>query len=87
MKIAVWDTYVSRTDGRLMHFDILVPDHITDENKILAYGKKYLDTKSFKTGTLTSNECKFCHIQKAPDGMIQDIETTGFSIFEMENCS
>ncbi|MBW1298817.1 DUF2024 family protein [Aquimarina litoralis] len=87
MKIAVWDTYVNRMDGLSMHFDILVPDHITDENKILAYGRKYLDTKTFKTGKLTSNECKFCHIQKAPNGMIEDIEANGYSIFEMENCN
>ena len=30
MKIAVWDTYVTKNDGQIMHFDILAPDDIKD---------------------------------------------------------
>ncbi len=39
MKVAVWDTYVSRKDGLTMHFDILVPSALTDEAKIFNFGK------------------------------------------------
>ena len=38
MEVAVWDTYVTRKDGKVMHFDIIVPADLTDEKIILAYG-------------------------------------------------
>ena len=34
MKVAVWDTYVTKKDGTIMHFDILAPVEITDTTKI-----------------------------------------------------
>jgi hypothetical protein len=30
MKVSVYDTYVTRKDGKVMHFDILVPDPLGD---------------------------------------------------------
>ena len=41
MKVAVWDTYVKREDGNIMHFDILVPDYETNEQTIFNFGKDY----------------------------------------------
>ena len=48
MAIAVWDTYVKRNDGLIMHFDILVPSDMTDEKKIFAFGQNYLRSKPFQ---------------------------------------
>ena len=45
MKVAVWDTYVIRKDGAVMHFDILAPEDIKDENTIHSFGKEYLQSK------------------------------------------
>lgn len=45
MKIAVFDTYVVRPDGRRMHFDILVNDEAKDVDQVLAYGQRYLAAK------------------------------------------
>ena len=87
MKVAVWDTYVKKEDGKMMHFDILVPHHVTDEKTIYNYGKSYLKRKSFKTGELTSNQCQFCHIEQATDIIINNIERVGFHIIEMEHCN
>ena len=87
MKVAVWDTYVLREDGNLMHFDILVPNHVTDEETIFNYGKTYLNDKPFKIGKLTSSECKFCHIEQATEAIINNIEKVGFHIIEMEHCN
>ncbi|WP_109299426.1 DUF2024 family protein [Aquimarina sp. AU474] len=86
MKISVWDTYVQREDGKTMHFDILVPDNLTDTTKIFNFGKSYLSEKKFKTGELTSKECNFCHISVAPQEVVNAIAEKGFSIIEMENC-
>jgi hypothetical protein len=86
MKIAVWDTYVTRKDGKVMHFDILVDENLKDENQIFEYGKTYLKSVMQEGQNLTSKECNFCHIDKAPDDVEQQILNSGFSIIEMENC-
>ena len=87
MKVAVWDTYVKREDGNIMHFDILVPSDLKDEESIFNFGKDYLETKPFKTGKLTSNECRLCHIEQATEKIVSSIENKGYFIIEMENCN
>lgn len=86
MKVAVWDTYVRRTDGRLMHFDIVVPEHEKNERTIYRYGNEYLITKHILSATLTTNQCTFCHIEDATDTVRRDIETKGYHIVQIENC-
>lgn len=87
MDIAVWDTYIEREDAKVMHFDILVPNHQNnDEQSVFDFGMHYLKTKSFKTGTLTTNECRFCHIGKATEDILSEIAKNGYAILEMENC-
>lgn len=86
MKISVWDTYVKRADGKTMHFDILVPNTIKNEHAIYNYGQEYLSKKSFETGPLTSNECRFCHMEEAPEEIERKIQEDGYYILEMENC-
>lgn len=86
MKVAVWDTYVTKEDGSIMNFDILVPKDFIDEAKIFEFGKEYLSKKAFKTGKLTAEECRLCHIEVAPDNVIADIERVGYSIIELKNC-
>ncbi len=87
MKVSVWDTYVKRQDGLIMHFDILVDSKLTDESKIFDFGKNYLKSKSFNSQELTSKECVFCHIESASEMVIKEIETKGYYIIEMENCN
>ncbi|SEL50397.1 protein of unknown function [Aquimarina amphilecti] len=87
MKVSVWDTYVNRSDGKIMHFDILVPSNFNNEDKIFDFGKNYLKTKEFITKELTAKECNFCHIDVAPDIVVQEITEKGYSIIEIENCN
>lgn len=86
MQVAVWDTYVTKKDGSIMHFDIIAPDHIKDETKILTFGKDYLLSKHQQSQTLTSKECNFCHIEQASEEMIEAIEKKGYYIIEIQNC-
>ncbi|MDO5981533.1 DUF2024 family protein [Flavivirga spongiicola] len=87
MKVSVWDTYLKRENGLIMHFDILVDNKLTDETKILDFGKNYLKNKSFKSEALTSKKCVFCHIENASELVIKEIKTKGYYIIEMENCN
>jgi len=86
MKVAVWDTYVTRKDGKVMHFDILVDENTADANAVFEFGRKYLKTVMQEGQALTSKECQFCHIDKAPEEVENQIKEHGFSIIEMENC-
>ncbi|WP_353777209.1 DUF2024 family protein [Winogradskyella sp. 3972H.M.0a.05] len=87
MKVAVWDTYVQRIDGKTMHFDILVPDNITDEKTIFGFGESYLNEKPIETKGITINQCTFCHIEKASEEIENSIKRHGFHIIEMEHCN
>ena len=86
MKVAVWDTYVKRSDGRVMHFDIIVPETLKDTAVIYGYGREYLNTKNESNSSLTSKECRFCHIESVKPQWEQLILKYGYYIYEMENC-
>jgi Domain of unknown function (DUF2024) len=43
MQCAVYDTYVTKKDKRVMHFDVIVQADTLQE-KAIEYGKKYLDS-------------------------------------------
>lgn len=86
MKVAVWDTYVTKKDGSVMHFDIIVPEEIQDSQVIFTFGKKYLENKNQQGQPLTANQCRFCHIETLRPEWEQQIQEKGYFIYEMENC-
>lgn len=86
MKVAVWDTYVTRKNGDVMHFDIIVPAHIKDEQVIYTFGKEYLASKNETGQALSSKECSFCHVETVKPEWENAIIHKGYFIFEMENC-
>lgn len=86
MQIAVFDTYVRRPDGRMMHFDILVPNEGRDHATVVAHGRTYLAGKGIPNRSLSTAECRFCHIEQARAAVRRDIERAGFSILELEHC-
>jgi Domain of unknown function (DUF2024) len=87
MKISVYDTYVKKKDGTVMHFDILVPDSEKDTAKIHEFGRTYLATKGQAGQPLTSKECRFCHIEQAEPDVEQAIVSKGYFIIEMQGCN
>lgn len=86
MKVAVWDTYVTRKDGAVMHFDIIAPDHVRNAEIIHTFGKDYLKVKKQENQPLTSKECRFCHIAQASPEMVESINAKGYYIIEMQGC-
>lgn len=86
MKVAVWDTYVDKRDGSVMHFDIIAPVETDDKEQIYNYGREYLKTKGQEGQPLTSKECRFCHIELLKPEWEESIRQKGYSIVEMENC-
>lgn len=86
MKVAVWDTYVTKKDGTVMHFDIIAPEEIKDPTLIYSYGREYLITKGQEGQPVTSKECRFCHIEQVKPQMEVEIKQKGYCILEIENC-
>ncbi len=86
MKAAVWDTYVTKKNGSIMHFDIIVPDDIPDAHLVHTYGREFLKTKGQEGQQLTSKECRFCHIETVRPQWQAEIGRQGYFIVEMENC-
>lgn len=85
-EVAVWDTYVTRKDGRVMHFDIIAPSSQRDTAVIHGYGRAYLERKGEGGQPLTAKECRFCHVRKLHLQWEADIRRQGYFILEMENC-
>lgn len=86
MKVAVWDTYVTKKDDSVMHFDIIVPAELKDEDTIFEFGRRYLSNKKVSLQTLTSKECEFCHVEEVKPEWENEINSQGYFILEMENC-
>ena len=87
MKVTVWDTYVKKKDGVIMHFDIIAPINITDTAIIHNYGKMYLKEKDQEGQPLSSSECRRCHVETVRPNWEADIKRQGYYIIEMENCN
>lgn len=87
MQVAVWDTYVTKKDGSVMHFDIIAPKEITETDIIYSYGKDYLKKKGQESQELSAKECSFCHIETVLPQWEAEINEKGYTIIEMENCN
>jgi hypothetical protein len=85
MECAVYDTYVQKSDGKTMHFDVVVKAD-TPHEKAIEYGKQYLASVGQAEQKMTQEECQFCHIQEAPPPIERDIASQGYYIQKMEGC-
>ena len=85
MECAVYDTYVTKKDGRIMHFDVIV-DANTPHEKAIEFGKEFLEKVDQGGQKLTQEEFQFCHIQKAPTLVEKSITDNGYYIQKMEGC-
>lgn len=86
MNVAVWDTYVQKKDGGVMHFDIIAPSTIKEEKLIHEMGKKYLKSKGQEGQALTAKECRYCHQEVVDGELLEAIEKSGYYIIEMDGC-
>jgi len=84
MKAAVWDTYVKKKNGDVMHFDIIVPDSMKNAEAIYQFGREYLELKNENESRLQMEECRFCHIEEVSPEMEQAIQEKGYFILEMD---
>lgn len=84
MQIHVYDTYVKAKDGHTMHFDVFTAEK--DDQKAVAFAEEWLTSIGEGGITVSSNECRFCHSQQAPDDVVESINQQGYYIYKMEGC-
>jgi hypothetical protein len=84
MKIAVYDTYVTKKNGQIMHFDVMVAEG-TPTECVLEFANTYLDSVGQAGQKCGVNECKFCHVEHARPELEQSIRESGYYI-EIERC-
>jgi Domain of unknown function (DUF2024) len=84
MKVAIWDTYITTASGSVIHIDIVVPEEMKNEASIYDYGKTYLQGIG-ETGQIDADYCQYCHVEEPTAQMLDDINTTGFSIIRLED--
>ena len=84
MKVSVYDTYHTKADGSLLHFDVIVPVG-TPEERIFKYAEQYLNEKGLE-GTFTASACRFCHVEHLRSFMEHDIKKKGYYLLEMQGC-
>ncbi len=85
MNCDVFDTYVLKPDGKMMHFDVIVPTG-TPQQAAVAFGQAYLAEAGVAGGQVTAEHCRYCHVERATPEMEQAIERKGYFILAMEGC-
>lgn len=85
MNCDVFDTYVTRPDGQLLHFDVIVPSG-TLPAAALVFGQAYLASVGVTDSQVTADRCRFCHVEQATPEMMQAIAEQGYFIVPMEGC-
>lgn len=85
MEIAVWDTYVEQASGEVLHFDILVAAGLNDPAAVYRYGKEYLASIGSEGKELTTEQCRFCHVEEPGEDVVRAVRTQGYYILRMDD--
>ncbi|NWG26905.1 MAG: DUF2024 family protein [Ignavibacteriaceae bacterium] len=84
MKAAVWDSYIKKDNGNILHFDVVVPESRSESAIDYKYAYEYLKSKGVNSAEINVTNCQFCHIEILTEKMMSDIESKGFYIIEMD---
>jgi hypothetical protein len=84
MKIDVFDTHVTTSDGRRLHFDVML---LAGKGDLASqYAKEWLGSIGIDTGHIHQESCRYCHSETARPDIQRYIETQGYFIYQMEGC-
>ena len=81
MQVAVYDTYVKKTDNSgTYHFDIIIEKEQFDNSEVIDFGKEHLNSVKADFQNFSVDECQFCHIETPTEEMIKAINDKGYYI-------
>jgi hypothetical protein len=84
MKVDVYDTCATSSNGSLLHFDVIVPSG-TDRHLAFRFACDYAVDLEPGIG-MKQERCNFCHSENSSAAMLSDIQRQGFYILPMEGC-
>jgi Domain of unknown function (DUF2024) len=85
MKVYGFDTYVLKSNGDTAHFDIFVSEGRNSLEKVLTFGKTYLERLGEGSQSISAAECQFCHIEEPTQEVLGSIEQQGFHVIVMDD--
>lgn len=80
----VFDTYVTNTANRIMHFDVIIP--VNDEARALDSARRWLDEIGEDAKEIKSASCVFCHAVTEQQSLHNAIQKDGYAIYKLEGC-
>lgn len=80
----VFDTYAKTSQGRIMHFDVVMVEK--DASKALEYARQWLGGIGHPDAVVTQENCIYCHSAEAPKALQDEIAKQGYAIIKMEGC-
>lgn len=84
MKIDVFDTHVTTTEGKRLHFDVLLPP---GKGQLAGqYAREWLEDIGIYAEHIRQESCVYCHSEPADPEVQRHIEEKGYLIYQMEGC-
>ncbi|QDF68529.1 DUF2024 family protein [Shewanella sp. SNU WT4] len=85
MKIQVFDTHVTTTTGRYLHFGVLVtPEESANAER---YATQFLAQQGVILQDIHQQSCSFCHNEIASAEVVAAISQHKHFILKLEGCS
>jgi hypothetical protein len=84
-RIFVFDTFARSAAGRILHFDVVLPEN--DHSRALEAARAWLAGLGLEGAVVNPENCCYCHSEPtAPTGMRDEIASRGFAIYKLEGC-
>ncbi|MCE2595055.1 DUF2024 family protein [Motilimonas cestriensis] len=84
MKLHVFDTFAYSPSGKIIHFDVLIPEK--NELQAQQYALQWLASIGEPEATIKPSGCLFCHTSASLPQFADDVLKTGFAIYKLEGC-
>lgn len=83
--IHVFDTYATAANGRILHFDVVIPEN--DPEQAVRCARDWLRRIGHGDASVSPQQCCYCHTEAlAPSWMQEEIAACGYAIYKLEGC-
>ncbi len=84
MKLHVFDTFAYSSTGKILHFDVLIPD--LNESLAHEYALQWLASIGESDATIRPSGCTFCHTVADLPQFTDEVTRKGYAIYKLEGC-
>ncbi len=84
MKVHIYDTHVTTSNGNYYHFDVLVSDETI--SRATEFAQQYIKKLGLLEAEIDQKKCNFCHSEMANPTVQDEILNSGYYIIPMQGC-